>query len=68
MLEKVAPRNPSRPVRPPNTITRSLGIGGTCSTYVFDTPMHPANTSGLAVNAGSYNTAPATVGKPILLP
>ena len=66
--ENVAPRRPSRPVRPPSTTMRSRACGATWSTNEFDVPMQPAYTSGLAVYPGSYNTAPATVGRPILFP
>ena len=67
-LENVAPRMPSRPVRPPSTITRSPGSGCAGSGRSSPIPMHPQNTSGFVVYAGSYRTAPATVGSPILLP
>ena len=67
-LENVAPRRPSRPVRPPSTTTRSPGDGPVSGARSAATPMQPQNTSGLAVKPGSYSTAPATVGSPILLP
>ncbi len=47
--ENVAPRSPSRPVRPPIAITRSPGRGPGRGSPSAATPMHPQNTSGLAV-------------------
>ena len=51
-LEKVAPRKPSRPVRPPSAIIKSPGLafnGLVLRSLVGKIPRHPANTSGLAV-------------------
>ena len=66
--ENVAPRKPSRPVRPPNTTTRSPGCGVVATYSPWAMPIHPAKTNGFAVYPWSYNTAPAIVGKPILFP
>ena len=52
-LENVAPRMPSRPVRPPSTTTRSPGNGPVGSGRSAATPMQPQNTSGFVVKPGS---------------
>jgi hypothetical protein len=52
-LENVAPRIPSRPVRPPSTTARSPGNGPSGSGRSAATPMQPQNTSGFVVYAGS---------------
>ena len=52
-LENVAPRMPSRPVRPPSTTTRSPGCGPVDGTSSGATPMHPQKTSGLVVKPRS---------------
>ena len=52
-LENVAPRIPSRPVRPPSTTTRSPGCGPVGGGMSAASPMQPQNTSGLVVKPGS---------------
>ena len=47
--EKVAPRRPSRPVRPPRTMTRSPGCGLRGWLPLGAMPTQPQKTSGLAV-------------------
>ncbi len=49
MDEKVAPRRPSRPVRPPSTMTRSPTCGFLRCFPLGAMPTQPQKTSGLAV-------------------
>ena len=53
VLENVAPRMPSRPVRPPSTTTRSPGNGPSGNGRSAATPMHPQKTSGFVVKPTS---------------
>ena len=52
-LENVAPRMPSRPVRPPTTTIGVAGMGTVCGVQPSAAPMHPQNTSGLVVKRSS---------------
>ena len=68
MLEKVAPRKPSRPVRPPSATIKSPALDWVGLLPWGKIPKQPQKTSGLAVYPSWYKIAPFTVGMPILLP